>query len=258
MPTRNNQPEAIAENANASVLDFLEKSRMPQEKGPSKHRKKVTVVPGASISEEHSFVELTLETITKHKKSGMKSKRKICSEEESKVSNTDSSENEEEVEIDDDFEESKSEDESQEKIETEEEALDDGKHGAKDDEHKRGERYTECDTNNCSSLSNAVNPLPLGMTQTGNWVVVRYKIVQHCKITAKYFVGQVLKAYEKHEFKVKFLRLKEASNKFIFPEREDVADIKHSQIICLLKKPMIDRCSIYTFEEIRILSSMML
>ena len=101
----------------------------------------------------------------------MKSKRKICSEEESKASNADSSENEEEVEIDDDF------DESQEEIETEKEALDDGKHGAKDDEHKRGERHTECDTNDCSSLSNGVNPLPLGMTQTGNWVVVRYKIV---------------------------------------------------------------------------------
>ena len=69
----------------------------------------------------------------------MKSKRKISSEEESKVSNINSNENEEEVEIDDDFEESKSEDESQEEIETEEEALDDGKHGAKDDEHKRGE-----------------------------------------------------------------------------------------------------------------------
>ena len=96
------------------------------------------------------------------------------------------------------------------------------------------------------------------MTQTGNWVVVRYKIVQHCKITAKYFVGQVLKAYEKHEFKVKFLRLKEAPNKFIFPEREDVANIEHSQIICLLKEPMIDRRSIYTFEEIKILSSLML
>ena len=52
---------------------------------------------------------------------------------------------------------------------------------------------------------NAVNPLPLGMMETGNWIVVRNKIVQHCKITAKYFVGQVLKAYEKHEFKVKFL-----------------------------------------------------
>ena len=175
MPKRNNQPEAIAENANASVLDFLEKSRTPQEKGPSKCCKKVTVVPGASISEEHFFVKQNLETITKHKKSGMKSKRKICSEEESKASNADSSENEEEVEIDDDFEESKSEDESQEEFETEEEALDDGKHGAKDDdEHKRGERYIECDTNDCSSLSNAVNPLPLGMTQKGNWVMVRY------------------------------------------------------------------------------------
>ena len=125
MPTRNNQPEAIAENANASVLDFLEKSRTPQEKGPRKRRKKVTVLPGASISEEHSFVEQTLETITKHKKSDMKLKRKICSEEESKASNADSSENEEEVEIDDDF------DESQKEIETEEEALDNGKHGAK-------------------------------------------------------------------------------------------------------------------------------
>ena len=89
------------------------------------------------------------------------------------------------------------------------------------------------------------------MTQTGNWVVVKYKIVQHCKITVKYFVGQVLKAYEKHG-------LKETPNKFIFPEREDVPDIEHSQIICLLKEPMIDRCSIYTFEEIRILSYLML
>ena len=122
MPTCNNQPEAIAENANASVLDFLEKSRMPQEKDPSKHRKKVTVVPvvpslpgTTAISEEHFFVEQTLETITKHKKSGMKSKRKICSKEESKASNADSSENEEEVEINDDFEESKSKNESQEK-----------------------------------------------------------------------------------------------------------------------------------------------
>ena len=43
MPTRNNQPEAIAENANASVFDFLEKSQTPQEKGPNKRRKKVTV-----------------------------------------------------------------------------------------------------------------------------------------------------------------------------------------------------------------------
>ena len=151
MPTRNNQPEAIAENANASVFDFLEKSRMPQEKGPSKHCKKVTVVPGALISEEHFFVEQTLETITKHKKSGIKSKRKICSKEESKAGNADSIENEEKVEIDDDFEESKSEDKSQEEIKTEEKALDDSKHGAKD-EHKRGERYTECDTNDCSSL----------------------------------------------------------------------------------------------------------
>lgn len=82
IPSRNNTSEKVKENINDSVMDFLIKVRGPQDKQPTKRRKKVSVQPGHSVSQE-DFVPNSSSTPT-------------CSRALAKSSSSDSEESSEE------------------------------------------------------------------------------------------------------------------------------------------------------------------
>ena len=92
-----------------------------------------------------------------------------------------------------------------------------------------------------------IEKIAIGELVPGHWILVKL-VTQRRPNNVRRFLGQILNVYGNADFSVKVVRqYRQETDKFVFPEKEDIADVDFDQIIGKVKPPTVLRRGVLDF-----------